>query len=75
MSPGSVTELLYFFIASYTPEMKISDGGGIPDEEENITVLEIPFPKAFEMIALGEIKDGKTIMLLQYLLINQILTL
>ncbi|MEJ2904917.1 GDP-mannose pyrophosphatase NudK [Pedobacter panaciterrae] len=75
MSPGSVTELLYFFIASYTSEMKINDGGGLPEEEEHITVLEIPFPQAFAMIELGEIKDGKTIMLLQHLLINRIMTL
>ncbi len=75
MSPGSVTELLYFFIASYTPDMKVSDGGGLSDEEENITVLVIPFPKAIEMIDTGEIKDGKTIMLLQYLLIKGIMTL
>jgi len=74
MSPGSVTELLYFFIAKYTPEMKVSEGGGLEEEEENITVLEIPFDHAMKMIEEGEIKDGKTIMLLQYLLINKLLS-
>ncbi|SER84074.1 GDP-mannose pyrophosphatase NudK [Pedobacter rhizosphaerae] len=74
MSPGSVTELLYFFIAAYTPEMKVSDGGGILEEEEHIIVLEIPFAKALEMIETGEIKDGKTIMLIQHLLIKGILS-
>ena len=38
MSPGSVTEILYFFIASYDKSMKIHEGGGIADEEENIEV-------------------------------------
>jgi len=67
MSPGSVTELVHFFIAPYTSEMKISEGGGIEQEQENIEVLEIPFAQALEMIGTGEIRDGKTIMLLQYL--------
>lgn len=72
MSPGSVTEILYFFIASYTKDMKISNGGGIEEEQENIEVLELPLSKALKMIETGEIKDGKTIMLLQYALLNQL---
>ena len=73
MSPGSVTELLYFFIAEYSSAMKIGDGGGVAHEEEDIEVLEIPFNTALEMIDRGEIKDGKTIMLLQYLRLKNIL--
>ncbi|HTD40389.1 MAG TPA: GDP-mannose pyrophosphatase NudK [Mucilaginibacter sp.] len=73
MSPGSVTELIYFFVAEYSKEMKVSDGGGIEEESENIEVLEIPFQQALEMIGTGEIKDGKTIMLLQYAQINQLI--
>jgi nudix-type nucleoside diphosphatase (YffH/AdpP family) len=73
MSPGSVTELIYFFVAEYSKEMKVSDGGGIEDESENIEVLEIPFQQALDMIGTGEIKDGKTIMLLQYAQINQLI--
>lgn len=66
MSPGSVSEILYFFIAEYDPSMKVSEGGGAEGEEENIEVLELPFDKAFSMIGTGEIRDAKTIMLLQY---------
>jgi len=73
MSPGSVTEILYFFVAAYTKDMKITAGGGIEEEQENIEVLELPFVKALEMIESGEIKDGKTIMLLQYAQIHQLL--
>jgi nudix-type nucleoside diphosphatase (YffH/AdpP family) len=69
MSPGSVTEILYFFVAEYSKEMKMSLGGGV-DEHEDIEVMELPFAKAIDMVASGEIKDGKTIMLLQYLQIN-----
>jgi GDP-mannose pyrophosphatase NudK len=73
MSPGSVTEILYFFIAEYSKEMKVSDGGGVEHEEENIEVLEVDITKAMKMIDTGEIKDGKTIMLLQYIKLNNIL--
>ncbi|WP_293789176.1 GDP-mannose pyrophosphatase NudK [uncultured Pedobacter sp.] len=66
MSPGSVTELLHFFIAAYSGDMKLHEGGGLQQENEDIEVLELGFEKALEMIKTGEIKDGKTIMLLQY---------
>ncbi|MDC8099861.1 GDP-mannose pyrophosphatase NudK [Chryseobacterium rhizosphaerae] len=73
MSPGSVTEILYFFIAEYSNEMKIADGGGLEEEGENIEVLELPFEKALQMVDSGEINDAKTIMLLQHLRIKSIL--
>ena len=73
MSPGSVTEILYFFIAAYSPDMKVNDGGGLAHEQENIEVLELGFDEALQMVKDGRIKDGKTIMLLQYLQINNTL--
>ncbi|MBD1261072.1 GDP-mannose pyrophosphatase NudK [Maribacter polysiphoniae] len=73
MSPGSVTEILHFFVAEYEETMKISEGGGAEDETENIEVLEMPFKEAIAMIKSGEIKDAKTIMLLQYAQINKLL--
>jgi nudix-type nucleoside diphosphatase (YffH/AdpP family) len=73
MSPGAVTEILHFFIGEYSNEMKISDGGGLDHEQENIEVLEISFEKALQMIPSGEIKDAKTIMLLQYAKINNLM--
>jgi nudix-type nucleoside diphosphatase (YffH/AdpP family) len=72
MSPGSVTEILYFFTGAYEAKMKVSDGGGAADETENIEVLEYPFEQAMQMIATGEIKDAKTIMLLQYAQIKRL---
>lgn len=73
MSPGSVTEILHFFIAEYTNNMKVSDGGGLQEEEENIEILEINIDDALAMIESGEIKDGKTIMLLQYIKLKSIM--
>lgn len=66
MSPGSVTEILYFFVAAYSDSMKTGKGGGVDKEHENIEVLELSFNTAMEMIENGKIKDAKTIMLLQY---------
>jgi len=67
MSPGSVTEILHFFIAEYDASMRIGDGGGHPDEGEDIEVLETTIDEALAMIADGRIRDAKTIMLLQHL--------
>ncbi|MCT2564172.1 GDP-mannose pyrophosphatase NudK [Chryseobacterium herbae] len=72
MSPGSVTEILHFFIAEYSSEMKIADGGGLEEEGENIEVLEFSFEDALSMIDNEEIMDAKTIMLLQHLRIKNI---
>jgi len=73
MSPGSVTEILHFYIAAYADTMKIHSGGGVADEQEEIEVLEIAFDQALRMIETGKIKDGKTIMLLQYIRLHNIL--
>jgi GDP-mannose pyrophosphatase NudK len=72
MSPGSVTEILYFFVAEYSDEGRAHAGGGIDDEE--IEVVELPFDKAMRMIETGEIRDGKTIMLLQYAKIHNLMS-
>jgi GDP-mannose pyrophosphatase NudK len=67
MSPGSVTEILYFFIAAYSPEMEINEGGGLAEEQENIERLVLDYQESLAMMEDGRIKDGKTIMLLQHL--------
>ena len=73
MSPGSVTEILYFFVGEYSQQMKVNEGGGAEHEEENIEVLEMNFDKALGMTTSGEVKDAKTIMLLQYVRLNNIM--
>jgi nudix-type nucleoside diphosphatase (YffH/AdpP family) len=74
MSPGSVTEKLHFFVAEYTNDKRVADGGGVETDGEEIEVLEIPFEQAMAMINLGEIVDGKTIMLLQYAKIHNLMS-
>lgn len=66
MSPGSVTEKLYFFVAEYDPSARVGDGGGVEGEGEDIEVFEPTFAEAQAMVARGDIVDAKTIMLLQY---------
>ena len=72
MSPGAVTEILYLFTGEYDESMKVSDGGGVAHEEENIDVMEMSYDEAYAMIATGEIKDAKTIILLQHAKINNL---
>jgi len=67
MSPGSVTERLHFFIGEYDAASQVGEGGGIEAEGEDIEVLELDADAALAMVQRGEIMDGKTIMLLQYL--------
>ena len=59
MSPGSVTEILYFFVAEYSDNMKVSDGGGLEHEQENIEVLELDFQSACDMMVSGKLKMVK----------------
>lgn len=72
-SPGSVTEILHYFIGEYSDQMKVNEGGGAANETEDIEVLELAFNTAVNSIKTAEIKDIKTICLLQYAQINNIM--
>ncbi|MFM0216528.1 MULTISPECIES: NUDIX domain-containing protein [Paraburkholderia] len=72
MSPGSVTEKLYFYLGEYDASTRVNDGGGIADEGEDLEVLEMPLGTALQLVRSGEIVDGKTIMLLQHLALSEI---
>jgi nudix-type nucleoside diphosphatase (YffH/AdpP family) len=71
MSPGSVTERLWFFVADYRPADRISEGGGSADEGEDIEVMELTLDKSLAMIESGDIIDAKTIMLVQHLALER----
>jgi nudix-type nucleoside diphosphatase (YffH/AdpP family) len=72
-SPGVMTEKMHFFIGEYTDDMKVSNGGGLDSEHEDIEVLELPFKDAINMLNTGKIHDTRTIVLLQYALIHKLL--
>ena len=65
MSPGSVTEKLYFYVAEYDQTAR-GEGGGVAEDGEDIETIEMNVEQAMEGIASGAIQDGKTIMLLFY---------
>ena len=73
MSPGSVTEKLFFFVAEYSDENKRGLGGGLESDGEDIDVLELDFDAALRMIETGEIMDAKTIMLLYHIKMHELL--
>ena len=73
MSPGSVTERLYLYVGAYQANERVSDGGGLEAEGEDIETLELPFAEAMAMLERGEIVDGKTIILLQYLALKALI--
>lgn len=73
MSPGSVSELIHFYISPVRDEDKLSNGGGQQNEQEAIEVMEVPFTQALEMVKSGEIQDAKTMLLLQYAALERIL--
>ena len=66
-SPGTLTERVHYFVAEYRPGQRCEEGGGKPEEGEDIEVLELGFDEVFAMLARGEIEDVKTVVLLQYL--------
>lgn len=72
MSPGSVTEKLYFYVAEYQPQDRTGAGGGVKSEGEDIDVLEIPLEDALRYVETGQIVDGKTIMLLYHVALKGI---
>ncbi|MDO1581727.1 NUDIX domain-containing protein [Rhizobium oryzicola] len=71
MSPGAVTEIIHFFAAIIDTADRVSEGGGLDEENEDIEVLEVPLGEALSMIDSGEICDCKTIMLLQWAALNR----
>ena len=72
MVPGCVTHAVHCFVAAYTPKDKVSEGGGLASEGEDIEVVELLIDDALAMIGRGVITDGKTIMLLQYAALNML---
>ncbi|KRR16977.1 hypothetical protein CQ13_12315 [Bradyrhizobium retamae] len=67
VSPAAIMEKIVFFICAYSPADKVSDGGGLKEEGEDIEVVETTLEQAAAMVSTGEIVDAKTVVLVQYL--------
>lgn len=72
-TPGGSTERFQCFIGQYTDKMKVDNGGGLDDENEDIEIVEIAFKEAIALLNKGGIVDAKTIMLLQYAQIHNLI--
>ena len=71
MSPGSVTERIHFFAAPYdSGSARTARPRGLADEGEEIEILELDIDEALAMIRDGRIQDAKTIMLLQWAVLD-----
>lgn len=72
-SPGAYNERVHYFTAAVNDSQKKSEGGGLAEEGEDVKLVELPFAKAMQMVAAGEIRDAKTIVLLLYAQVNNLL--
>ncbi|HCN84260.1 MAG TPA: GDP-mannose pyrophosphatase [Sphingobacteriaceae bacterium] len=72
-SPGAIIEYTYFFLGKYSPDMKISEGGGKEEEGEDIAILELTYDEAKHKLDAGKIRDAKTVILLQYAILKGII--
>jgi nudix-type nucleoside diphosphatase (YffH/AdpP family) len=66
-SPAAIMEKIEYFTCAYSPADKVSEGGGLAEEGEDIEVVETTLEQAAAMVAAGEIIDVKTVVLIQYL--------
>lgn len=65
--PGISTERMHLYLASYRAEDRVGPGGGLAEEGESITVVEMPLARLRDMSEAGEITDAKTLVLVQAL--------
>jgi nudix-type nucleoside diphosphatase (YffH/AdpP family) len=67
VSPATIMEKIDFFTCSYSPADKVSEGGGLAEEGEDIEVIETTLEQAAAMVSSGEITDAKAVILIQLL--------
>ncbi len=70
-SPGTLTERVSCFAAHIDSARRDGKGGGVDGEGEDIEVMEMSIAEAYGLIATGGIVDAKTIMMLQWLMLNR----
>lgn len=68
-SPGASTEQIFLFYAEVSQQDKIEKGGGKEDENEDIQLIKIPIAEIQNKII--KLKDAKTILALQWYLLNK----
>lgn len=66
-SPGGTSERIFLYYARVTSANRVSEGGGLPAEKEDIRILGVKIDEALEKVRSGQIVDAKTIIGLQWL--------
>lgn len=66
-TPASSTERVDYFLAAYTRPDRIGEGGGLDEEQEHLRVCEVPLEDLWRRAAAGELRDAKTLTLVQAL--------
>ena len=61
VSPGGTSERIILFYAEVTAGDKVSEGGGVASEHEDIRVMEYSWPQLQALMDSGEIVDAKTL--------------
>lgn len=70
VSPGSTTERVHLFYMEVENTGRTETGGGEAGSNENIEYLEFSREELANMLAAGELKDAKTIIAVQWLLLK-----
>jgi nudix-type nucleoside diphosphatase (YffH/AdpP family) len=65
--PGVSTEHMHLFLAPYAAADRTGEGGGLADEHENITVVEMALAELAALAERGALTDLKTLALVQAL--------
>jgi GDP-mannose pyrophosphatase NudK len=60
-SPGYSSEMLYLFQATVFEEDKVSDGGGVEEEDEHLEIVEFTREEMINKLTNGEFQDGKSV--------------
>nr|WP_321458398.1 NUDIX hydrolase [uncultured Cohaesibacter sp.] len=71
VSPGTLTERIHAYLASYSLTDRVGTGGGLDEEGEDIIVEEIALDELGEAVLQGTLRDAKTILLIQHLMLSE----
>jgi nudix-type nucleoside diphosphatase (YffH/AdpP family) len=72
LSPGGSSEQMHLYLGYLHHAERVSEGGGLASEHEDIQLLKVPLSQALHMIQHGEIRDAKTIIALQQVYLRKI---
>jgi len=70
-APGVSSEAISLYLAAYTASDRVEAGGGVEGENEQIEVLELPLRDLARMADAGEVRDLKTLAMIQTLRVRR----